>query len=109
MVAVLKSLSWDWASSKEDAMIDVFFFPPLCLFWPNMAGIVQVHHRNYIGRRKTLERRWCPRRPAAGSLSSGKPALGGTKAIVFLFQEHRVGWATSVNKLGLSWSQVPLS
>lgn len=26
MVAVLKSLSWDWASSKEDAMIDVFFF-----------------------------------------------------------------------------------
>lgn len=90
MVAILKLLSWDWASSREDAMIDV---PP---FWPNMVGIIQVHHRNYIGWRKTLERGWCPRRPAAGRLSSGKPALGGTKAIVFLFQEHRVGWAPSL-------------
>lgn len=26
MVAILKPLSWDWASSREDAMIDV---PPL--------------------------------------------------------------------------------
>lgn len=38
MVAVLKSLSWDWASSKEDAMIDVFFFLLFVSFGPTWLG-----------------------------------------------------------------------
>lgn len=28
MVAILKPLSWDWASSREDARIDGFTPPP---------------------------------------------------------------------------------
>lgn len=37
MVAILKPLSWDWASSREDAMIDGFF-SPLVSFGPTWLG-----------------------------------------------------------------------
>lgn len=72
-----------------------------------MAWVIEIHHRNYIGQRRTFEQEKCTRRPAADSLSSGKPALGRTEAIVFPTQEQHVGSLHLCKQAGLGLEPIP--
>lgn len=83
-VLAVKAPSWHWPTAGK-ILSYVAFLSLVVPVGPTYLGLSQLI---IIQEKETHEPGRCCTRPAAGSLSSGKPDLGGTKTTVLLFREE---------------------